>query len=397
MVTKLDDGEQLEIEEKARNAAAGGQDLVILLESGPSGGWDRALRLCDPLASVAGPLCSISPLCQYVETMLGAPPPISRPRLTLVESPSVASTLESLVVSTAGDLEPSFTSSVQTLEILSHTEVKGTMSNNVHVQSSAESTRELTSVSSSEATTQIPDQAPTESVSSTGSAVPTEQEKSSEVVTATEKDTKTVDLASATGTAASVMSSVPVKEKPVVQGTNRKVVETDPGTAAPSATGVSSDDLTTTQPADSDVDVVQNEAEATEDKVPVDAATELLEPSIQLEKMSVVSPTLTRPTPVLEMAGASAGGGGSKGEVPETVMPCLSPSPTSETADAAEGQLDSAAFPQIIQPTVEVSHPIPSLFMSFFVCCHYILCDFCCCCWNIKHSLKKIGKCRDKA
>ena len=358
MVTKLDDGEQLEIEEKARNAAAGGQDLVILLESGPSGGWDRALRLCDPLANVAGPLCSISPLCQYVETMLGAPPPISRPRLTLVESPSVASTLESLAVSTAGDLEPSFTSSVQTLEILSHTEVKGTMSNDMHVQSSAESTRELTSVSS-EATTQIPDQAPTESVSSSGSAVPTEQEKSSKVVTVTEKDTKTVDSASATGTAASVMSSVPVEEKPVVQGTNGKVVETDPGTAATSATGVSSDDLTTTQPADSDVDVVQNEAESMEDKVPVDAATELLEPSIQLEKMSVVSPTLTRPTPVLEMAGASAGGGESKGEVPETVMPCLSPSPTSETADAAEGQLDSVAFPQIIQPTVEVSHSNP--------------------------------------
>lgn len=357
MVTKLDDGEQLEIEEKARNAAAGGQDLVILLESGRSEGWDRALHLCDPVANITGLSCSFSPLCQYVETMLGTPPPISRPKFTLTES-SLASTDESLAFSVTDDLEPSFTTSVskvQTSDTLSHAETKETTSDDVHVQSSSESARGQTSVSSSEATTQIPDQVPAESDPGSASAVPIEQDKSSEGDTVREKGMKTVGSDSTMDTVASVVSSIPVKEKPVM-GTDRKMVETDPGTTVTSATGVSADDLLTTQPADPDADIRQSEAEPTQDKLPVNAAAELLEPSVQLDK-TAVSPTLTRPTPVLEMAGASVGGAGSKGEVLETVMPCLSPSPTSETADAAEGQLDSAAFPQIIQPTVEVRHP----------------------------------------
>jgi hypothetical protein len=83
--------------------------------------------------------------------------------------------------------------------------------------------------------------------------------------------------------------------------------------------------------------------------------TEILLPSeAQLDATSVVSQTLSRPTPVLEVSRASVMGERGKGEVMETAKPSLSPSPTTDMPEAGEDLPVSDVYPNIILPTVEV-------------------------------------------
>ncbi|KAK7094902.1 SUN domain-containing ossification factor-like [Littorina saxatilis] len=354
MVTKLDDEDQMESEDKSANAAAKDQDMVILLESGRPTGWERALHFCHPKTNKSSVSCSFNPVCSYVETFLGTPPPISRPKISLSESSST-SNVEKFDPSRTDFLEPSFTttvSDVQNVKTVSSSGDKRTQQDEVYVQSSSEGARNGTSMSS-EATTRIPSHFPTESVSSSASMISPEkkQEEKSEIHTVGEEKSTPKESPSTTETTAS--APIP-KEKPSPR-TSGKMVETDPVEDTPSSTEVETEDLVTTRTTDSHA--TEDTEKSTRDKATVDIVSEILQPSILPDTTSVISSTLSRPTPVLEMEGASVSAGGPRGEVLETLMPSLSPSPTSEMPDEAMGQVDSAAYPQIVQPTIEDAEP----------------------------------------
>ena len=331
MVTKLNDGEQQEIEDEAKQSTGESQSLVTLLQSGSSSGWERALQFCQARSEVSGASCPISPLCAYAQVLLGSPPPISFSRLP----PVLSSTMKE-------ELEPSFTvPEFQTVESLSRVE-DGPTPSEVLLQTSSDASREQKTDSVLQETSKIP---PAESLSTADSIAPGQQAGSSEATLMTQEGSRTSDTESTDSSTTST--------KPHGAATGQ-MVETDPADVVTASTEVDSGSRATTQAADSEA---QQETKSTDAVVPEksDPTTEILQPSIQLDTTSVVSPTLTRPTPVLEVPGASVSAGGRKAEIVNTVTPSLSPTPTSDTAHVGVGEHESAALPQVIEPTIQVS------------------------------------------
>ncbi|XP_076436473.1 uncharacterized protein LOC143275992 isoform X2 [Babylonia areolata] len=374
MVTKLKEGEQLEIEEESKRQTPGGQGLVTLLESGRAVGWERALRFCDPGVSSnhSAASCPSLPCCLYVQALLGTPPPISFPRPPSSSSApsSPPSSEEWSPTAPVVDLEPSFSSPVSTTvapqeerESLPPEGGVTAFTDDVHVQPSSDAPSELTSSSLSsvaQATSAIPLNQPSTSLTITPITSPSSelpQDKSqSEVTAATTTTTTTVKVEVREPSQGTVVTkaSLTTSKKLVVATTTvpaGRMVETDPGVVPASTTTTSSivgESSTDMSSAAEGVKKEKEEVEA-ESSAPQAESEDVLQPSLQVDTTAVQSPTLTRPTPVLEMSGASSVSMQGKGEG-ETDVPSVSPSPTSHTAHP---QPESSAFPQIIEPTLQ--------------------------------------------
>lgn len=388
MVTKLDDGDQVEIEEDARESTQDGQRMVKLLQSGNMHVWGSAVNFCRPRSRLDPASCSYKPLCVYVQAMLGEPPPFTyrRPHLdvTMTVSPTVSLTLSS--ASSSEMLEPSFQDTVKAVREVSEVDSVTTLTSTV---------TDFTSVTSLQPSSQDELVKKIEASDTETATIPTSfySEKDSVTVVSSEdakspavpaKQSQTADVKSSTDTAEAdtlqvketvVSSSEGVATKPeavsdlwlsevdpnlstrprtakVEMTTDSQAIETDAQSTAES-TSTTVDDITTSQSASSD-----DASSSQQDTHKQDEVSESLEPSIHLETTSVVSPSLTRPTPVLEMERASVESDASKHEVRETAVPCVSPSPTSVSAHGDEGEASQSAFPEIVAPTIEPSQKV---------------------------------------
>jgi hypothetical protein len=386
MVTMLEDCEQEEMEDASRLA----QDSVVtLLESGRvASGWFRGgLRLCYPGETILEDVCTLSLLCLYAETMLGSPVPLCVKKLTHVFSSHFASMVtpfagdyceksalaepsdnvcngdEKLQSSVAGSdgerqdvLEPSFSSSVsmaisqQTVSV--RPDQKTAPSEAVSPVSESSQQQSKPAATSSEKVAATAD-----SVVGFSSLVPSMREEES----AKGKSAQTESLSSTVES--SLASSSSQEDASVVKtagvGGGGKMVETDPAvTAATAEAKAESSEATASSSQEALGTAASDSASAseTQHKEPdAHLETEILLPSeAQLDATSVVSQTLSRPTPVLEVSRASVMGERGKGEMMETSKPSLSPSPTTDIPEAVEDLPVSDVYPNVILPTVEV-------------------------------------------
>ncbi|KAK7497000.1 hypothetical protein BaRGS_00011736 [Batillaria attramentaria] len=377
MVTKLDDGDQIEIEDGSWKRSSD-QEMVRLLQSGSINAWGSALNFCRPRSHIGRQSCSYKPVCMYVEAMIGEPPPISfRHRdFDVTVSSTIAPSMMSTVSST--ELDPSFPHSVTT--VVKKVESSASVSSDVaesslQPSSHAEVVQELQT--SAMETAAIPADVFAGKTEPRAAGMHTEEAKKTSVNGGARQKSDPGDIENTgykpdlQGSSDSSSDGIDTKSGKTsvpwtseahpnmatrprsvrVESTSEsKVVETDTAAAAATATTPTSTDDDVT--ASSSTDRSQSQ-EPSPDEV-----TEILEPSIHLESTSVISPSLTRPTPVLEVERASVDNGVAKPEVRETAVPCVSPTPTSVSADGEEGDVSQFAYPDIVAPTIEPSRKV---------------------------------------